>query len=153
MKKLTICLVAMLLPFSTLAERHGPAETEVRAAVASFNRAYLENDVENYFGHYAQDVTLFFLGARQSVADYHEEWKAAIAAGGGVEQNDLSDVRVQVLPGGAAAVATYFIDYAFRAPNGERDAGRAYETDVWQKVDGQWKVVSLHFTELGAGGT
>ena len=40
---------------------------------------------------------------------YREEWSAMIEAGGGVGNYELSDVRVQVLPGGVA-VATYFVD-------------------------------------------
>ncbi len=94
MKKYLICLVAASIPLLAMADRYGSTEMEVRAAVASFNGAYLKNDVEKYFGHYAKGATLFFLGERQRVADYHEEWKAMIAAGGGVEENDLSDVRV-----------------------------------------------------------
>lgn len=152
MRKLLTCLIAVLAPLSTLADQHGSAEMEVRAAVASFNGAYLKNDVDKYFGHYVEDATLFFLGARQSVAAYHEEWQAMIAGGGGVEENDLEDVRVQVLPGGEAAVATYFIDYAIRSAEGTSESGRAFETDVWQKIGGAWKVVSLHFTELGTEG-
>ena len=29
-----------------------------------------------------------------------------------------------------------------------RDAVKAFETDVWQKIDGAWKVASLHYTEI-----
>jgi len=25
---------------------------------------------------------------------------------------------------------------------------RAFETDVWQKIDAEWKVVSLHYSEI-----
>jgi ketosteroid isomerase-like protein len=109
MKKLLTCLVAVLIAIPTMAEHHKSAEAEVYAAINAFNDAYATNDVEGYFGHYTDDATLYFSGARQKVADYHEEWTALVDAGGGVEKN---------------------------------------ETAVWQKIDGEWKIVSLHYTEI-----
>ena len=60
----------------------------------------------------------------------------------------MSDLQVQVLPGGEAAVATYFVDNEPVSPDGSVAAARAFETDVWQKIDGEWKIVSLHYTEI-----
>ncbi len=148
MKKLLTCLVAVLITISTMAEHHSLAEAEVYAAVEAFNDAYATNDVEGYFGHYTDDATLYFYGARQIVAVYHEQWSVMVDAGGAVEKNDLSDVKVQVMPGDEVAVATYFVDNAKRSPEGETAVVRAFETGVWQKIEGEWKIVSLHFTEI-----
>ena len=52
------------------------------------------------------------------------------------------------MPGGDVAVASYFIDYRLRTPDGEVTELKAFESDVWQKIDGAWKVVSLHYTEI-----
>jgi ketosteroid isomerase-like protein len=71
-----------------------------------------------------------------------------IAAGGGVEKNDMSDLRVQILASGDVAVTTYFVDNRTRSADGEVESIRAFETDVWQKIDGAWKVVSLHYSLL-----
>ncbi len=148
MKKILACLVAVLIAIPTLAAHHKSAETEVATAVSAFNGAYATNDVEGYFSHYTDDATLYFFGARQKVSAYHEEWTAMVNAGGAVEKNDLSDVKVQVMPGDEVAVATYFIDLVTRSPEGETASARAFETDVWQKIDGEWKIVSLHYTEI-----
>ncbi len=148
MKKTLICLIAALLSFSAVADQHRLVEGAVREAVIAFNGAYARNEVENYFSHYTDDATLYFSGARQKVSAYHDEWAAMIDAGGAVEKNELSDIQVRVLPGGNAAVATYFIDFRLRAPDGEVFEAKAFETDVWQKIDGAWKVVSLHYTEI-----
>ena len=107
--------------------------------------------VENtYFSYYAADAILYFYGARQEVAAYHEEWSALVDAGGAVEKNELSDIRVQVMQGGNVAISSYFINYQLRSPDGETSTAKAYETDVWQKTDGNWKIVSLHYTEIPA---
>lgn len=148
MNKILTCLAAVLISFSAVAEQHSAVEAEVRAAVEAFNGAYARNDVDGYFSHYADDAMVYFFGARHRVSAYHEEWASMIEDGGAVEKNELSDMQVQVLPGGDAAVASYFIDYRLRAPGGEVLEAHAFESDVWQKIDGAWKVVSLHYTEV-----
>ncbi len=148
MKKFLTCLVTMLIAIPVLAAHHESAEAEVNAAVVAFNEAYASNDVESYFSNYTDDATLYFFGARQDVAVYHKEWSEMIGAGGGVEKNDISDLRVQVMPGDEVAVATYFVDNVSRSPDGETTMAKAFESDVWQKIDGRWQIVSLHYTEI-----
>ena len=69
-------------------------------------------------------------------------------AGGGVELNEMSDLVIQVMPSGEVAIATSFIYNQTRSPEGEVSTVKAFETDVWQKIDGEWKVVSLHYSEI-----
>ncbi len=148
MKKLLTGFVAVLIAMSAMAEHHSSAEAEVNAAVEAFNVAYATNDIEGYFGHYADDAMVYFFGARQDMAVYHKEWSAMVDAGGAVEKNEPSDVIVQVMPSDEVAVASYFVHNATRSPEGETTVSKAFESDVWQKIEGEWKVVSLHYTEL-----
>ena len=148
MRKILICLVAALLPLTAAAEQHGTAEAEVRAAVVAYNGAYASNDVEGYFAYYVADATVYFYGARQDVATYHDEWVAMIEGGGGVETYDLSDVQVRMLAGGDAAIANYFVEYRIRNADESVSEGRAFETDIWQKIDGAWRVVGLHYSDI-----
>ena len=71
-----------------------------------------------------------------------------VGAGGAVEKNELSDIQVKVMPGGDVATASYFIEYRLRSPDREVSETKAFESDVWQKIDGAWKVVSLHYTAI-----
>jgi len=148
MKMALTLLLAALIPLAALAENHEPVEAEILALEKTFNHAYATNDADTYFGFYTEDATLFFFGARQPVAQYSEGWRLIIAAGGGAQKNDMSDVQIRVLPGGETAVATYFIDNESVSPDGSVVAARAFETDVWQKIAGDWKIVSLHYTEI-----
>ena len=145
MKKLLTCLLVLLLPIASGAQQ--PAEAEVREAVKAWNGAYASNESETYFGYYVADATLYFYGMRQDLAAYHDEWTEMIKAGGGVEVYDLSDVQVRMLPGNAA-IANYFVDYRIRNADGSVSEGRAFETDIWQKIDGAWRVVGLHYSEV-----
>lgn len=148
MKKVIFQLVVVLFALPVLADHHNDAEADVRAAMHAFNEAYATNDVEAYFSYYADDAEAYFYGERQDIGAYHEEWTAMVAAGGGVEKNELSDTSLRILPGGEAAVSSYFVDYRARAPDGTISTAKAYESEVWQKIDGEWKVVALHYTEI-----
>lgn len=137
-------LVALALVASSPAQS-GSTEEEVRNLVIEFNEAYARNDLEKYFSYYADDVTQWFESGRAGLADYKKSWYALIEGGGGVEKNDLSDLRVQVSPGGDAAVATYVVDVVTRQVDGSKTKEQAYETDVWYKRDGRWRIVHLHY--------
>ncbi len=91
---------------------------------------------------------VYWYGERQDLDAYYKEWKELIESGGGVETNEVSQEIFQVLPGGKAVVASYFIINVTRYPEGETIAGNFYETEVWQKIDGEWKVINLHYTEI-----
>ena len=148
MNRIQTCIALCFLSVAALADHHGGAEAEVRDAVTAVNAAYAGNRVDDYFSFYADDAAVFFYGARQDVAAYYAEWQEMMAAGAGVEKNELSDLRIQVMPGGDVAVATYFVDYRFRAPEGDVSEARAFESEVWHKTDGAWKLVNLHYSEF-----
>jgi ketosteroid isomerase-like protein len=150
MKKLMMCLLVALIPLSALAAHHESVETKIQALVEAFNGAYATNDLETYFGYYTDDAALYFFGARQPVATYREEYGATVADGGGYEKYDLSDMRVQVMPGDSVAIATYFVDATSRSPDGKLAPLRAFETDIWQKIGGEWRIVNMHYSDIPA---
>ncbi len=150
MSKILSCLVIALLSFSAMADHHGEDNADLHAAIKAFDHAYANNDVEKYFSFYADDATAYFGDGRVDIAAYHEMWIGLMDAGGGVEMNEMSDLQVQVLPGGDVAVATSFIDNRTRSPDGTTSTSRAFETDVWQKIDGKWKIISLHYSGIAA---
>ncbi|MDH3441977.1 MAG: nuclear transport factor 2 family protein, partial [Gammaproteobacteria bacterium] len=80
--------------------------------------------------------------------DYYESWSASIKAGAGVDKYELSDVQIQVLPGGEAAVSSYFVVGTSHTADGVSSTVNAFESEVWQKIDGEWKIISLHYTEF-----
>ena len=150
MKKIMIVLATIFISFSVFADNHNSsAATEVKNATIAFNKAYETNDVEGYFNHYANDAMLYFYGDRWEVSTYHEYWKTAVVgAGGGVEKNMQSDLQVKVTSGGDTAIAAYFVENRSRSPEGEINEEKAYESDVWQKIDGVWKIISLHYSVI-----
>ena len=148
MKKIVGSIAIALITVSAMAGHHESENADLHAAIKAFDHAYATNDVETYFSFYADGATVYFYGARQDVAAYHEEWTAMMEAGGGVEKNEMSDIQVQVMPSGDVAIATSFIDNRTRNPDGSKTTAKAFETDVWQKIDGKWKIISLHYSEI-----
>ena len=148
MNKFLIYIVIALISFPAMAEHHGSQDTDLHAAIKGFDSAYANNDVETYFGFYADDATVYFYGARQDISAYHKEWTALMESGGGVEKNEMSDLQVQLMPSGDVAIATSFIDNRTRAADGTTSTARAFETDVWQKINGKWKIISLHYSDI-----
>ena len=145
----TLMASAVIAP-SVMAESPGAENADLHAAIEAFDRAYARNDVEKYFSFYADDATVYFGSARQDIAAYHELWTGLMAASGGVELNDMSDLQVQVMPSGDVAIATSFIDNRTRSPDGTTSTSKAFETDVWQKIEGRWQIISLHRSEISA---
>ena len=150
MRKILSCFVIVLMSFSAMAEHHGEENADLHAAIKAFDHAYATNDVETYFSFYADDATVYFGDSRVEIAAYREMWTGLMEAGGGVELNEMSDLQVQVMPSGDVAIATSFINNRTRSPDGTAATSKAFETDVWQKIDGNWKIVSLHYSEITA---
>ena len=146
MRKTLLVFAAMGISLAAWADDHSSVEDEVRATVEAFNEAYATNDVAAYFDFYADDATVFFYGDRVDMAAYEKDWYALMEAGGGVEVNTISDLVIQIMPGDAVAITTYFVNNTTRSAEGEIETINAFETDVWRKTDGEWKIVSLHYT-------
>src|SRR5262245_53734887 len=118
---------------------------EIEEIEAVFNGAYERNDLDAYYSYFADDVTMWFESGRVNLADYKRDSYALIKAGGGVEKCVLSDIRVQVSPGGDVTIATYVLDVLTRQTDGTKTKEKGWETDVWFKRDGKWKLAHVHW--------
>ena len=150
MKKVFICLAMLLAPLAVLAGDKDGVDKKLHTAVIGFNDAYATNDVEAYFNYYSDEAAAFFFEERVDLPAYEVMWTAMISAGGGVEVNEISDLQIQTLPGGKTAIATYFVDNRTRDPEGNIETSKAFETDVWQKIDGDWKIIMIHYSTITA---
>jgi ketosteroid isomerase-like protein len=122
-----------------------PTLKEIEELEVAFNGAYERNELDAYFSYFADDVTMYFETGRVTLTDYKKDWYGLIKAGGGVEDFDLSDMRVQFSGEGDVAIATYRIDVLTRQADGSKVKEQAWETDVWFKRGGQWKLAHAHY--------
>lgn len=140
---LAACL-ALAAPAARAADNAGT----IFALEAEVNRAYAANDTKTYFGFYADDLRALFPDGPSTLAAYRTDWEKMIKAGGKVEHFTYTDMHVQMAPGADAAVASYVADVKVIGPDGKpTDNGKFYETDVWFKRGGAWKIVETHYSK------
>jgi len=140
--------VCMMLADAAPAAAAPDIAAQIAAREAACNAAYAANDLKTYFGCYAEDMTGLFPDGRTTLAEYRDSWTKMIKAGGHVDQFDYADLKIQVAPGGAAAVASYHAQVKVTQPNGKlSDHGLFYETDVWFRGKGGWKIAETHYSK------
>lgn len=121
-------------------------EEEIRGLEDKMNAAYAANDLPAYFAYYSDDFTQWLPEGRTDLPQYKKEWTAFIRSGGKVESDHISDMHLQVSPGGDTVVASYLLNVKTRYPKGEVRDEDFHESDVWFKRNGTWKVVHLHYS-------
>ena len=147
MKKIVLILAAFFIAPSLYADDQDASAEAVRKASEAFNIAYETNDVEGYFDLYEENAMIYFYGERWTVSDYYDYWKNnMVGAGGGVEKNATSNMQIKVAPGGNTVIISFYIDNRSRSPEGEINEEKGYETEVWSKVNGEWKIIALHYS-------
>lgn len=147
MRVLGLVMVAGLACVPGLA-RAADVAGVIAAREAACNKAYAANDLKTYFGCYDPGMTGMFPDGRTDLASYRSDWTAMIKAGGHVDRFDFSDMKIQVAPGGRAAVASYQAQVQVTLGNGKlSDHGKYYETDVWFLTSSGWKLVESHYSK------
>lgn len=146
-----IVAVALAMTSAATGQQRGSAEQQVADGVRQLVTAYGANDVEKYFTIYAKDMTILRSTGRWTHAEYHERWKQVVGGGGGNLSADVVDLKVQMLPGGESAVATFKMPVKSRFPNAEAARGRNpeiiyYMTTVWAHRNSSWNIVHVHWS-------
>lgn len=137
--------VTFLFATQSFAQR-SQAEQEIVGLEDKMNVIYAANDLPNYFAYYADDFTQWLPEGRTDLPQYKKEWTEFIQGGGRIESNEISDMHVQIGPGGDTAVASYLAHVKTRSQKGKVSDETFHETDVWFKRNGTWKIVHLHYS-------
>ena len=151
MKKNTIRIRALatlsaLLAFSICAPSFAGPSADIRRLEVDFNAAYGANDLDKYFGFYADDAVLWFPEGRTDVPAYKKEWTDYIKSGAALEQAKFSDLHVRVSRVGDTAIASYLLLVRTRAADKSVTDEDFQETDVWFKTPAGWKITHVHYS-------
>ena len=141
--QLALCVFIALINASASAAT--PAD-EIRQLEAKINAAYAKNDLPTYFSYYADDFRGLFPDGPTTLADYRKDWTASVNAGNVLVDFNYSDMQVQVSPGADAAVASYRATARVRYVGKEPVDEKYFETDVFFKRAGVWKLVEVHYS-------
>jgi ketosteroid isomerase-like protein len=139
-------VVASIVFATRSVAQQSTTEKEIVDLENKMNAIYAANDLPNYFAYYAPDFTQWLPEGRTDLPQYKKEWTAFVQSGGRIQSNEISDMHVQIGPGGDAAVASYLAHVKTRSEKGRVSDETFHETDVWFKHDGSWKIVHLHYS-------
>ena len=120
-------------------------EKEIVALEDAMNKAYAANDLPTYFGYYAGDVSAIFYNQRTTLEAYRTMWTAAVRSDP-IEAVGTHDMQVRVSAAADVAVASYQIDVRTHHASGPATDEHAFETDVWERRGGVWKVVHVQYS-------
>lgn len=125
----------------------GPSvAAEIGRLEAEANAAYAANDLPKYFSYYADDLRALLPEGATTLPEYKKSWTDFIRSGGAILSFTYSDLQIQVSPGADAAVATYIARVRTKNPGKDPTDERYFETDVFFKRGGHWKIVEVHYS-------
>jgi ketosteroid isomerase-like protein len=137
----SLALAALLLPGPLAAQSRDAA---VRAAVERYNAAFLGKDLAGLKAMLAPDIVLYEHSVRNRGLE--DAWEHHLRP----EVEELQDTKaaftnLRVWVAGDVALVTR--DYSIQATlNGRAIDARGNETMGWQKRDGVWQVVHIHYS-------
>ena len=128
------------------AEAIASPEQEIRQLEADINAAYAANDLPKYFAYYADDFRGIFPEGPTTLPEYVKSWTEFIKSGGAIQSFTYTEPQVQVSPSADAAVASYRATVSTKNPGKDPVVEIYFETDVFFKRAGQWKLVEEHYS-------
>ena len=147
-----IALIAFALLTSVLTPAFAATPTEeILQLEVDINKAYAANDLPKYFSYYADDFRGIFPGGFTTLPAYRKEWTESVKAGNVLVGFSYKDIQVQVSPSADAAIATYHATARMRYVGKEPVDEQYFETDVFFKRKGVWKLVEVHYSTAAGG--
>jgi ketosteroid isomerase-like protein len=147
-----LAALACLLAVSISAPSFAGPSADIRRLENEFNAAYAANDLDKYFGFYADDAILWFPEGRTDVPAYRKEWTEYIKGGAALDEAKLSDLHIRLSPLGDTAIASYLLHVRTRAADKSVTDEDFQETDVWFKTAAGWKITHVHYSPAPKAG-
>ena len=120
---------------------------ELRATLRRLPEIYELGDIEGYLEHYAPDMTSYFEGAVSNHDEACSFIRSAFDGGGKTLEFQTGD-RSQVMFSASEDAATFCYPWRekFRFVDGRVTDTDYYQSEVWFRRDGKWKIVHVHLT-------
>jgi uncharacterized protein (TIGR02246 family) len=135
--------LVVALGMATPLQAQGP-EQQVRAAVESYNRAFVSKDLPALKALLAPDIVLYEHSVKNigldDVWDHHLRPEVEAFEG---TKAEFTDVKVWAVQDMALVTRQYAITATM---NGRPIDARGNETMVWTRRDGAWRVTHIHYS-------
>jgi ketosteroid isomerase-like protein len=128
---------------------HHATLTEIAELHRRRGEDWVKRDADAYLSFYWEDAVIWSAGERLTMAEVRRAFTALLAAGGGPLSIDLPPARdVVVNASGDAVVASFEWSARVRGVDGVVSDRTLYESDVWFRRNGAWKIIHMHLTVL-----
>ena len=121
---------------------------ELRGIMRRLPEIYRSGDVQGYLAHYAPDMSAFYSGTLLGSEGARKFLTSLFAGGGKTLDFQMGDLKMQFSEGGDAAIVSYPWRERFLFEDGHETDTDYYETDVWLRRNGEWKIANVHQSTL-----
>ena len=120
---------------------------ELRQVIRRKNAAYGAGDIAGYLAAYAPDATIFDR-VLMTFDDLRRLMASQFADGETLEYQIADDGPIRFTESGDAATVCYPWREKFRYGDGRVTDTEYYETNVWHRRNGQWKMTHAHLSTV-----
>lgn len=117
---------------------------ELRNTLRRLPDIYRAGDISAYLAHYAPDISAYFSGILMSSEEARKFITSLFEGNGKTLDFQMGDPQVQFSESEEAAIVRYPWREHFRYGDGRETDTEYYETDVWFRRNGEWKIVNIH---------
>lgn len=117
---------------------------ELRDIMRQLPNLYRAGDLEGYMHFYAPDITANYSGLFTDFAGACKFMRSLFAGGGKTLKFEMGDPKFQFSESTDAAVVSYPWREHFLFNDGHQTDVEYYETDVWLRRNGEWKIANVH---------
>jgi ketosteroid isomerase-like protein len=117
---------------------------ELQAIIRKLPAIYRSGDIDSYLEHYAPDISAYYSGTAMTAIEAHQFIKSLFEGGGKTVKFEMTSPLVQFDESTEAAIVSYRWREHFRFNDGHETDTEYYESDVWYRRDGKWKIVNVH---------
>lgn len=118
---------------------------ELSQAIRRKNTAYGAGAIAGYLATYADDATIFDR-VPMTLDDLRRLMASQFADGKTLEYEVADNEPIRFTESGDAAIVSYRLREKFRYGDGRITDTEYYETNVWQRRNGQWQMVHTHLS-------
>lgn len=117
---------------------------ELRNIMLRLPEIYRQGDIDGYLSHYASDITANFSGTLLNFDEARAFLKSLFAGNGKTLSFEIGEPQIQFSENEEAAIVRYPWRERFLFGDGRETDTEYYETDVWYRRNGEWKIAHVH---------